>query len=213
MDASWLWRPVMALGFVLALTAVPISRVAACSCGMGETADVIRAAQLAFVGTVADQRDSGVRSEFGGELREYAFVVARSNVPTDAVTLIVAGTAGPSCGIVFGDDEEWLIIASRTPAGLETNLCSGDVRMADLGAAERAAILELLPAEPSVEPGASEPAAEQPAEPSDPSTAEEEPSLDPGGIAVLLVVVALVSLLLAGVGLLAFARRGASARP
>lgn len=208
------WRTLLSLGFALAVAVVPVSQVAACTCGAGETADVIRAAQLAFIGTVADQRDTGVQGEFSGELREYSFVVARSNVPTDAVTRIVAGTSGPSCGIVFGNDEEWLIVARRTPAGLETNLCSGNLLMTDLGAVDRAAIADLLPvARPSAAPEASEEPAEAPTEPSDAPAGSGAASPEATDVAIPLMIGGLALLLLAGAGLRALSRHRAAPRP
>lgn len=168
----------------------------------------LREAQLAFIGTVADQRDTGIQSEFSGELRDYAFVVARSNVPTDAVTRIVAGTSDRSCGITFGNDEEWLIVARRTPAGLETNPCSGNLLMTDLGAVDRAAIADLLPAAGlSAAPG--EPA-EAPTDPSDAPAGSEAASPEATDLAIPLVVGGLAILLLAGAGLRGLPRRRAT---
>ena len=179
-----LWRTLPALALGVLVTSIPIARVAACSCGMAETAEAIRSAQLAFVGTVTDQRDTGRQSEFGDRMHEYAFAVERSTLPTDEVAVIVAGGNGASCGITFANGEEWLILSQRTAEGLETNLCSGNVRMSDIGADERAAILEMLPSQPSTTPGA-EPA-EAPAEREEVGAGALAVPVLAGGLAVLL---------------------------
>lgn len=80
------WRALLSLGFALAVAAVPVSQVVACSCGVGETADVIRAAQLAFIGTVADQRDTGIQSEFSGDLLPAAGPSTAPEEPAEAPT-------------------------------------------------------------------------------------------------------------------------------
>lgn len=180
-----LWRTLLALALGVLITSTPTARVAACSCGMAETAEAIRSAQLAFVGTVMDQRDTGRRNEIGDALREYAFTVERSTLPTGEIARIVAGSSGASCGITFANGEEWLILSQRTAEGLETNLCSGNVRMSDIGADERAAILEMLPSQPSATPGAAEPA-EAPAEREEVGAGALPVPVLAGGLAILL---------------------------
>ena len=198
-------RTLLALGFGLMVAALPISQVAACSCGVGETADVIRRAQLAFVGTVADQRDTGRQNPFGDEMREYAFMVERSTLPTDEIATIVAGRSGPSCGITFANGEEWLVISRRTAEGLETNLCSGNLRMSDIGEDERAAIIDMMPSAPSATPGA----AEVPSEPSEAPAETAEPSRT-GSVAVPILIGGIGVLILGTAGLLLLRRRGVS---
>lgn len=156
-------RAMIALAFALAVAWVPLSQVAACSCAMAETAEAIRRAQLAFTGTVVDQRETGLSNELGDQTREYAFAVDRSSRPTDPVTTILAGSGGASCGITFSNGEEWLIVSNRGKAGMETHLCAGNVRLSDIGLEERAAIAELLrtvPGTPSAAPEPSTPAAD-----------------------------------------------------
>ena len=198
------WRTLLALAFGVLVTSIPIARVAACSCGMGETAETIRRAQLAFVGTVTDQRDTGRQSEFGDRMHEYAFAVERSTLPTDELAVIVAGSGGSTCGMTFANGEEWLIIAQRTAVGMETNLCSGNVRMSDVGARERAEILEMLPSQPSATPGTVEAPSEPSARP-----AETPQQIEAGTLAVSLVAGGL-AVLLAGAAWVLMRRRGVS---
>ena len=146
---SRITRPLLSLGFALAIGSVPLAQVAACSCAMSTTEQAIGAAELAFVGTVADQRDAGVRNDVGETLREYAFVVDRANAATDPVTVVLAGTGGASCGMTFANGEQWLILSHRGPAGLETSLCSGNVLLADIAPLDRAVIDDLLPTVPT----------------------------------------------------------------
>ena len=200
-----LWRTLPALALGVLVTSIPIARVAACSCGMAETAEAIRSAQLAFVGTVTDQRDTGRQSEFGDRMHEYAFAVERSTLPTDEVAVIVAGSSGASCGITFANGEKWLILSQRTAEGLETNLCSGNVRMSDIGADERAAILEMLPSQPSATPRTGE----APSEPTE-APAETPERSGAGALAIGVIAGGLAILLAGGVWLLALRRRGLS---
>lgn len=200
-----LWRTLLALAFGVLVTSIPMARVAACSCGMGETAETIRRAQLAFVGTVTDQRDLGRHNEFGDAMREYAFAVGRSTLPTGEIARIVAGSSGASCGITFAAGEEWLIVAQRTAEGMETNLCSGNVRMSDIGAGERAEILEMLPSQPSATPGTAE------ALPSDPTEAPAEtPERIGAGTLAVGVAAGGLAILLAGAAWFVMRRRGVS---
>ena len=199
-----LWRTLLALAFGVLVTSIPIARVAACSCGMGETAETIRRAQLAFVGTVTDQRDLGRHNEVGDVMREYAFEVARSTLPTGEIARIVAGSSGASCGITFAAGEEWLIIAQRTAEGMETNLCSGNVRMSDVGAGERAEILEMLPSQPSATPGTAEAPSEPSAEPS------QTPEQVEAGTLAVGVAAGGLAVLLAGAAWVVMRRRGVS---
>lgn len=191
-------RIATSLAFALALTFGPVRQVAACTCVMGETQDVIRAAQLAFIGTVADQRDTNLQGIIGDELRAYRFSVERANVPTDAAITILAGASGPSCGMVFANQEEWLIIARREAAGLTTNLCSGNLLVSEIDAAEREAIVALLPAEPAVPSEAPE---------ADPAPVEPTPAAAPATPNSLVQTVPIIPIL---VGVAALAALGAA---
>lgn len=175
------------LALALALVLVPAARVAACSCAMGETTDAIRAADLAFVGTVVDQRSTGGRPDLGDEEIEYAFAVDRASIPTPTITTVRAGNGGASCGITFARGESWLIIAQFGDGGPQTSLCAGNRTWADLGEEERQAVTDLLAAAPTD------------------AAPESDEGADLGGLAVPVFGIAAL-LLLAGVGWLAFRR-------
>lgn len=185
-----LTRALVSLAFALAMALVPLAQAAACSCAMSTTEQAISVAELAFTGTVADQRDLGEQNDFGASMREYAFVVERANVATHPVTRVVAGTGGGSCGMTFANGEEWLILSYRGADGLETNLCSGNLRLTDVAPDEQAAIDDLLSMVP----------AEAPTEP-----AEGRPG--PGAPPAPLLVEGAALALIGAVGFLAF-RRG-----
>lgn len=161
-------RGLAAVALAVVLTAVPISRVAACSCAAFSTEEAIANAQLAFIGTVADQKEVGVRNDFGDEMRQYAFAVERATAATDAVAIVRAGTSGASCGITFANGERWLIIATRGQTGLETSLCSGNLRLADLEVAEAERISALLPPVSGEPPASGEEFADEPGVPMGP---------------------------------------------
>jgi hypothetical protein len=163
-------RLAMIVLLALASAAIPIGKVAACSCaGLGTPADVVAASDVTFIGTVIDTA-SGGPAEFGGSNIRYAFDVERASAATEAVLVVEAldDPGGASCGLVFGIGERWLVSAHLQGSELETNLCSGNRLADELPEAEAAAYAELLsevppepaePAEPSAGPDLSLPAA------------------------------------------------------
>ena len=177
------------LALMIAAGSVPISRVAACSCGVfGGPEEVVGAHDVTFIGTVVDS-SPGARGEFG-EAIIYAFDVDRASAPTDALLVVRAGVDGASCGFTFGMGEHWLVSAYRQGADLETSLCSGNQLAADIPADQLAAFRELLP---NLAPEAAQPA---------PGTSPADVSIPmAAGVAVLTVFA------LAAVSILAF-RRG-----
>lgn len=180
-------RLLVAGALALAFMSVPVVRVAACSCAMGETDEQIRAARLAFVGTVVDQRETGARNGIGDAMVEYAFHVERSSAPTSAITVIEAGSGGASCGVSFGNGEEWLIIVPEPSDMGDTHLCAGNLPMADIDAGQRAQIESMLTVLPTEEPQS------------------EAPGQPPEAV-IPLVGLGIALVLLAGVGFLAFRR-------
>lgn len=178
-------RLVVAAAIALAVAGSAPARVAACSCAVGEPGVQIREAQLAFIGTVVDRQETGAQTPIGMPLIEYAFDVERASAPTDRITVVSAGEGDASCGITFGVGETWLVIVPPPTDMGDTHLCAGNIRLADIGADERAGIEAMLPVVP---------ASGQPAEESE----SVPPAVLLGGGAVVAVV---------GIGVFAF-RRG-----
>jgi hypothetical protein len=183
----------LALSFALALAAVPISRVAACMCASGELPDAIHHADVAFVG-VAQAMAEGPPAD-NQRRNLYRFSVERASRQTGA-TIEVAAWAGSDagCGIEFEIGERWIVLATRWEGALDTNACTGNLRVDDLVAAERADLPRLLPVVPDAAP--------------EPTSAALERALP--AIAIGLVVVALVATV-AGVGAVTGRRKRDSA--
>ena len=172
----------VALGLTVALSAVPISRVAACSCASGALPDAIRGATIALIGTVNRTADAAP-DEFGPRVR-YEFAVERASRQSPPTVEIVAEAgSGGSCGITFAMGERWLILAHSREGALQTNLCSSNMLMDDVPPADRASLPELMPFEPTVAP---EP------EPAGPQAllADALPFILIGGIVVVAAAVA-----------------------
>lgn len=181
------WRFLVSVVFALSLSSLPAVQVAACSCAMGETEAQINAAQLAFVGTVVDQRETGAPNGIGDAMVEYAFEIERASGPTSGLTIVAAGSGGASCGITFANGEKWLVILpGRSDMG-DTHLCAGNLRMTDLDAAQRSEIEALLTSTPTLEPR------------------EQSSDALPGSM-IALIVGGGAMLLLLGAGLLALRR-------
>lgn len=157
-------RLLMALAWLAAAMALPVTTARACSCGMADLPTVIDQAEVAFIGTAIDHRDTGA-SGFSGPLVETAFRVDRASAPTPDITLVRAGTSGASCGMSFGLGEEWLVVLpARADLGDmegDTHLCAGNTHVADIPPGDRRALEKLLTVTPTAAPAA--PAAAEPA--------------------------------------------------
>ena len=131
--ASRAWRLVGAVGLVLGLGLVPIGQVAACDCALTELPQAIKEAEVAIVGTLAGGSAPPAAPGMVAEPTQYTWAVERARDPMSAVTLTVAAWPddGANCGIRFGADERWLILAYQSDNGLETNGCMPNLRLVD----------------------------------------------------------------------------------
>jgi hypothetical protein len=144
-------RGILALVVVLAAGALSPWRVAACSCVGGELPEMIRGADVAFVGT--PQRSAKAPRDELGPRNRYAFAVERANRETGATIEILAWSGGDAgCGIEFAIGERWLVLAHAQDGRLETNLCNGNVRVDELADPLRADLPQLLPLVPDPAP-------------------------------------------------------------
>ena len=138
-------RFAMAIALALAVTTVPISQVAACSCGFPGYQEAIAAADVAFIGTVVAKGEPPL---FGGDPMQtapHAFAVTRSKTQMSSpFELEVAAGGGASCGLDMSVGEEWVVIASEWEGRLRTDLCTGSALATDLDPAELARIEDAL---------------------------------------------------------------------
>ncbi len=183
-------RLVLAVALGVALSATPVADAVACSCSGGRVAGQVESASLAFIGTVVDHRESETVSEIEGRLVEYAFRVERATAETPEITLVSVSGSEASCGVTFGQAEQWLVVVPpRADLGnrmSDTHLCAGNTPTELLQPHEIGALDALLTVAPS-------------------------PAPPDGNLVNLPVLVyasaALLVLLLLGIGFVAFRRR------
>jgi hypothetical protein len=187
---------ISALVLALAVSWVPVGVAHACSClSLGGPVDAAmaaaREASIAFTGTVVGARPAPQPPGGFGSMVAYAFEVdhASDDVETPIEVHALDDGGGASCGFTFGIGEEWFVTASVGDGALQTNLCSGNLRLADLNPAEAEQLRSVLPEQP---------AAGGPAQ--------------PAGFEVPWVLILVLSGLAAAVGLTVFAFRGDARR-
>lgn len=109
---------------------------AACSCVVMTFEEATDQADVIFVGTVTG-RDAAPDSEFGAML-DYTFEVGDvykgGPVAADAVVRTADNSA--ACGFAFAEGQTYLVMASSSADGLETNLCTGTASLADVQASD-----------------------------------------------------------------------------
>lgn len=137
-------RLAVAATLVLALSWVPVARVAACSCADTALPDAVQDADLTFVGTVA-ARGPMLEGMPVAEPVDYQWQVLRSSVPEAGGGAVVRAWPddGGNCGITFGVGEQWLVLAFASDGVFETNGCLPNRRM-DGSDPEADAVAKLL---------------------------------------------------------------------
>jgi hypothetical protein len=159
------WSPTLlrlaaACALVTAVSAVPVARVAACSCMPMAPEEAARASDVAFTGTtvheeplalgrggavvVGEARAIGagaVAVEREAVLVDPAIAPAWATMYTFEVDGVAKGEIGPEvqvqaggdgagCGMSFGMNERWLIFATVEGDTLTTHLCAGNAPLA-----------------------------------------------------------------------------------
>ena len=127
-------RLLAAIAIVLAVSAVPIAQVAACSCMPMVPGEAAAMADAAFTGTVVAEQpmagDDPLAPAPMGQIL-YTFAVdgiAKGELGAQATVLAGGDSAG--CGMSFAMNERWLIFASAQDGQLATGLCSANVPLA-----------------------------------------------------------------------------------
>ncbi|MGA8046129.1 MAG: hypothetical protein WCA30_07660 [Dermatophilaceae bacterium] len=119
-----------------ALAVLAPQTCAACSCIAMTFEEATEQADVIFVGTVTS-RDAAPDSEFGAML-DYTFEVSDvykgGPVAQDAVVRTADNSA--ACGFPFEEGRTYLVMASSSADGLETNLCTGSASVADVAASD-----------------------------------------------------------------------------
>jgi hypothetical protein len=142
-------RALAALSLAGALSVVPLATVSACSCAMSELPQAIQTADLAIVATSISVEPLG-KGEMGERLAT-TWDVERSRDPLDARLVSIESWAdgGANCGISFGTNERWLVLAYRGDSALETNSCMLNRRLDGSEPDTEALITEMLMETPS----------------------------------------------------------------
>lgn len=180
-----LLRPVLAVVAALAFTAVPTVTVMACSCMETSVEQAVAEADLAIVGTLVAAQAPPPDALDQPMSMEWAIERSRDPLDVDRATIIGWPDNGANCGVSFEVGDRWLVLASMTDVGLETNGCLPN-RPLQADDPESAAIVEAM-----TPVGGSTP---------DPVQAATE-------LPVPLIVGGVALVLLGGLSLLAFRRR------
>ena len=149
-----LTRVVAGLAISLGAAAVPIDAVLGCSCvGFDSYEAAIAAADVAFIGTLLDEREPAQPVGIQPTAR-YAFDVGQSKGPVPNPFEIDATFGGDgNCGFDMTIGQEWLVIASEWQGGLGTNSCTGTTLTTNIEPEELEHIRgALLPIEPAALP-------------------------------------------------------------
>lgn len=113
------------------ITLIAPPTCAACSCIVMTFSEAAEQAEVVFVGTVT-AREDGKQTEFGPGI-DYTFAVDevyKGSAPAEAVVRTADNSA--ACGFDFDEGETYLVMASSSAAGLETNLCTGTTLAGDV---------------------------------------------------------------------------------
>ncbi|HEX7171314.1 MAG TPA: hypothetical protein VF365_01765 [Candidatus Limnocylindria bacterium] len=181
-------RLLQAAFLALGVSIIPIATASACSCAVTEFDDAVMSAELAIIATAVSTEPAG-----GGDIGEMQLTTwkvsqSRQDIETHVIAILSAKDNGANCGITFGTDERWLVLAYPGERGLETNGCMQNRRLDGSDPEMEAALASMVPAV---------------------TIADNDAATDLQ-IPVPVIVVATVGLLIAAVSALAFRRTGPS---
>jgi hypothetical protein len=122
--ANPLLRLLAAFAIVVALSAIPIAQVAACSCMAMTPGEAAAMAEVVFAGTAVSEE----RGPADPDAALYTFQVdgvAKGDVGSRVT--VAAGGDSAMCGMSFGLNERWLVFATTQDGALTTSLCAGNL--------------------------------------------------------------------------------------
>lgn len=134
------------MALAVGLLAVPVSRVAACSCAMTTLPEAVQEADVAFVGRLVDRVPGGDNFGFPPD-DEWRWAVESSRDPElgNEVAVIAAVEDGANCGVLFAPGERWLVLAHVGDGRLHTNGCAPHQRMDAAGPETDALVSGFVP--------------------------------------------------------------------
>lgn len=181
-------RLIQAAIIAIGVSIIPIATVSACSCAMTELDEAVQSAEVAIIGTAVSAEPAG-GGDFGEmQLTTWEVSQSRDDIDTEVLEILSAEDNGANCGITFGTDERWLVLAYPGERGLETNGCMQNRRLDGSDPEMEAALASMLPA----------------------VTIADDGTASDVRIPVPVIVVAGVALLIAAVSVVAFRRTAAS---
>lgn len=134
----------LALGSVL----VPAARVAACDCASVELGDAVRAADMAFVGTLVGAGEEAIMRAGATEVTwSWQVERARDAGTPPAVSVQAPANDGANCGVSFALGERWLVLVHSEEGSLRTNGCQPNQNLGEPDPARDTIIEELVATE------------------------------------------------------------------
>jgi hypothetical protein len=122
-------RLVQAAILAIGVSVIPLATVTACSCAFSELDEAIATAEVAIVGTAASVEPTGNANLGEGMLTTWMLTGSRDPIATGSLAIHSVKDSGANCGISFGMNERWLVLAYRGEQGLETNGCMMNRRL------------------------------------------------------------------------------------
>lgn len=119
-------RWILALAVALGVAVVPSGRAAACDCALLDLAQAVADADVAVVGTLVGQSEPAIDPVAApGTEQRWTWRLERSRdpIPGAEVTLLAPMNDGANCGVSFGLQERWLVLAHDDGGVLRTNSC------------------------------------------------------------------------------------------
>ena len=131
-----LFRTPLLVLFAAVLAVLVPQTCAACSCLAMTFEEASEQADVIFVGTVTS-REAAPASDFGAML-DYTFEVSEvyKGGPVAQGAVVRTADNSAACGFPFEEGGTYLVMASSSANGMETNLCTGTAGLADVATAD-----------------------------------------------------------------------------
>ena len=159
MTAASSWRRLaVAAALLTSLLVVPTGRVAACDCAVTPLGEAVAAADVAVVGTLVSQVGPAPREDGQPVEHMWTWAVERSRDPIEQgeLTILAWMDDGANCGVSFGTNERWLIVAHLDGGHLRTNGCLPNRRLGGDDPDVEAVVEAMIPTSESATPAAPE---------------------------------------------------------